>query len=225
MLAVVSQFCVLDVSIHAPTRGATISLSRYLDIAGFQSTHPHGVRLTDALCVAAMILFQSTHPHGVRHCIMPTEIDVYIVSIHAPTRGATTIKIIAMTANMFQSTHPHGVRRYTRYKRDKRKVFQSTHPHGVRRPISLPDSLQPVSFNPRTHTGCDFNAEMTSLCLSEFQSTHPHGVRRLRFGRLRPNERGFNPRTHTGCDRPWRCSLRSARVSIHAPTRGATTKV
>ena len=124
------------VSIHAPTRGATISLSRYLDIAGFQSTHPHGVRLTDALCVAAMILFQSTHPHGVRHCIMPTEIDVYIVSIHAPTRGATMSKTIcdlkidvsihAPTRGAtfgknttycptiwFQSTHPHGVRLYT----------------------------------------------------------------------------------------------------------------
>ena len=178
MLAVVSQFCVLDVSIHAPTRGATISLSRYLDIAGFQSTHPHGVRLTDALCVAAMILFQSTHPHGVRHCIMPTEIDVYIVSIHAPTRGATTIKIIAMTANMFQSTHPHGVR-----------------------PTVALFPAVGACFNPRTHTGCDHQSVTRSAQYNEFQSTHPHGVR------LTGNSAGSAPQY----------------VSIHAPTRGATT--
>ena len=55
-----------------------------------------------------------------------------MVSIHAPTRGATLLSIEQSFPFAFQSTHPHGVRR----------LF-SSHAAG--------DS----GFNPRTHTGCD----------------------------------------------------------------------
>ena len=57
-------------------------------------------------------------------------------------------------------------------------------------------------FNPRTHTGCDSKGRLNVPSLEGFQSTHPHGVRPLMY---------------------WgRSSPRSRRVSIHAPTRGAT---
>ena len=57
-----------------------------------------------------------------------------------------------------------------------------------------------VGFNPRTHTGCDPSRSVS---------------RRYRYS--------FNPRTHTGCDfMCWLSLIRSAVVSIHAPTRGAT---
>ena len=57
------------------------------------------------------------------------------------------------------------------------------------------------SFNPRTHTGCDFIPE--SYC--------------------RKHDSRFNPRTHTGCDLPAANILPMLyAVSIHAPTRGAT---
>ena len=98
------------VSIHAPTWGATIrspcpTLSR-----GFQSTHPRGVRPTPIVPNRVTTGFQSTHPRGVRPLspIMPTGricfnprthvgCDLirmvaamsYVVSIHAPTWGAT----------------------------------------------------------------------------------------------------------------------------------------
>ncbi len=55
------------ISIHAPARGAT-GRSGPLDPSshGFQSTHPHGVRLQhDPQCQDTFV-FQSTHPHGVR---------------------------------------------------------------------------------------------------------------------------------------------------------------
>ena len=59
-------------------------------------------------------------------------------------------------------------------------------------------------------------------CRKEFQSTHPHGVRLLITVASIPIW-CFNPRTHTGCDAV-RCRLKchNERVSIHAPTRGAT---
>ena len=57
----------------------------------------------------------------------------------------------------------------------------------------------------------------------EFQSTHPHGVRPMSLPLL-SRCAGFNPRTHTGCD-PHEAAyiFLSQAVSIHAPTRGATS--
>ena len=147
------QHGLLLVSIHAPTRGATIKLSP---------------------CQHAT-LFQSTHPHGVRRMISVAVVGVGTVSIHAPTRGATQILNNAFNTSRFQSTHPHGVRQRPERNKGTTDKFQSTHPHGVRR-------LQPAvrerlkSFNPRTHTGCDITAASTALA-HKFQSTHPHGVR------------------------------------------------
>ena len=54
----------------------------------FQSTHPHGVRLSLYQLKKVLEEFQSTHPHGVR-----------------PPESAK-----AIISKMFQSTHPHGVR-------------------------------------------------------------------------------------------------------------------
>ena len=81
------------VSIHAPTRGATLRISELLDLK----------------------------PH---------------VSIHAPTRGATS-------KEMIKSAWPFG--------------FQSTHPHGVRLSIATLLAQHHQGFNPRTHTGCDLH--------------------------------------------------------------------
>ena len=56
----------IEVSIHAPAWGATMSKSLFQFKDLFQSTHPHGVRLTDVTKDIKGIEFQSTHPHGVR---------------------------------------------------------------------------------------------------------------------------------------------------------------
>ena len=56
-----------QVSIHAPTRGATLPcLDSSWPLPRFQSTHPHGVRLFSVSSISIPSLFQSTHPHGVR---------------------------------------------------------------------------------------------------------------------------------------------------------------
>ena len=62
------------------------------------------------------------------------ESGVYYVSIHAPTRGATTMWFRFVSGL------------------DK---FQSTHPHGVRPSLYAQKVLSTRGFNPRTHTGCD----------------------------------------------------------------------
>ena len=101
----------------------------------------------------------------------------------------------------------------------------------------------PVNFNPRTHVGCDPALTALITLSAEFQSTHPRGVRQQT---MQHNSKlcYFNPRTHVGCDqeeemaelrrifqsthprgvrRPGGRSLLSYhRISIHAPTWGAT---
>ena len=77
----------------------------------FQSTHPHGVRLsTLGKIFSCTDWFQSTHPHGVRHFYAKIKKEHERVSIHAPTRGATANEKIMAVGIKFQSTHPHGVR-------------------------------------------------------------------------------------------------------------------
>ena len=103
-----------QVSIHAPTRGATrcCSLSLWffrcfnprthtgcdLSVIStrsasilFQSTHPHGVRQETLTPHHCYWVFQSTHPHGVRPSMVNSRERSDCVSIHAPTRGATLL--------------------------------------------------------------------------------------------------------------------------------------
>ena len=125
---------------------------------------------------------------------------------------------------MFQSTHPHGVRLQHANLGAVAGPFQSTHPHGVRLYTEFPPAPY-NSFNPRTHTGCDaWTVHRISLFLS-FQSTHPHGVRHEPI--LRKLIKVMFQSTHPHGVRLLRC-LRfkiETKVSIHAPTRGATNLV
>ena len=99
------------ISIHAPTRGATPLPSSYRQVHRFQSTLPQGerpkswsgsaipVKFQSTLpqgerqCRATTRklhnLFQSTLPQGERHMSLSNRYTILIISIHAPTRGAT----------------------------------------------------------------------------------------------------------------------------------------
>ena len=98
------------------------------------------------------------------------------VSIHAPTRGATLTSGQTIESFKFQSTHPLGVRPANPPLARMAARFQSTHPLGVRRYFRC-FSLRNPCFNPRTHSGCDLPWASTFSEVS-----------------------GFNPRTHSGCD-------------------------
>src|SRR5271157_5926998 len=74
------------VSIHAPARGATRTVT------------PH----------SSASLFQSTRPRGARQALSDLVSTVIGVSIHAPARGATTFFITPEIIFSFQSTRPRG---------------------------------------------------------------------------------------------------------------------
>jgi len=100
------------ISIHAPTWGATVAFQVPSDSsASFQSTHPRGVRQNRCPSIRRLFQFQSTHPRGVR--------------LHSNNSISYCL------------------------------IFQSTHPRGVRRSRSRHPFLRSRYFNPRTHVGCD----------------------------------------------------------------------
>ena len=105
----------------------------------------------------------------------------------------------------------------------KTAKFQSTHPHGVRQHFLRQQQSKCLSFNPRTHTGCDMVISSVRGQQIEFQSTHPHGVRPQMRQRAVFANAVFQS-THPHGVRLAKAAVLSGavRVSIHAPTRGAT---
>ena len=123
----------VDVSIHAPTWGATKLIPSYYEWhLMFQSTHPHGVRLTHRGKTVNVLKFQSTHPHGVRRAGSLTSFACSEVSIHAPTWGATPSKRDCLTKEPVSIHAPTWGATRREPKARRADAFQSTHPHGVR---------------------------------------------------------------------------------------------
>ena len=85
----------------------------YSSVTWFQFTHPRGVRPILDCNGDFVYTFQFTHPRGVRRAILPTHYKTSVVSIHAPTRGATSLRLTSQKESMeFQFTHPRGVRHF-----------------------------------------------------------------------------------------------------------------
>ena len=146
-----------------------------------------------------------------------------MISIHAPTRGATDFIVskiafvqfqstlpqgerrycnqIATCLHGFQSTLPQGERRFKNYKLAATAKFQSTLPQGERRTQrSLISSAQ--LFQSTLPQGERLYAFHDCWNYIEFQSTLPQGERLAEGVRNTP---------YMG-------------ISIHAPTRGATSR-
>ena len=164
-----------EVSIHAPTWGATDLCSRGGNGTGFQSTLPHGERLPSLIRLHCQIVSIHAPTWGATLCgcffksltrvsihaptwgatpLRAVWDSVFIVSIHAPTWGATHLSLTTTGGAVFQSTLPHGERLLFRTAAPPPQTFQSTLPHGE-----------------RLITVC---AQIQS---AKFQSTLPHGER------------------------------------------------
>ena len=187
----------------------------------FQSTHPHGVRLYFLLHTLQTLLVSIHAPTRGATCNGAITGIFRCVSIHAPTRGATLQCACAFRFG-FVSIHAptRGATRFSLSGYVCTRLFQSTHPHGVRLHGSNTFKAS-LCFNPRTHTGCDSVIGVANPQSVGFQSTHPHGVRLCVIIKFTCYY-CFNPRTHTGCDSTKQRPGFAGFVSIHAPTRGAT---
>ena len=121
------------VSIHAPAWGATSIRSPFSSCSLFQSTLPRGERLSTFQYSRIRPLFQSTLPRGERRNTLFIIYFRSLVSIHAPTLGATSAWSLRSYYEWFQSTLPRGERLRFAATFTFLLLFQSTLPRGERR--------------------------------------------------------------------------------------------
>ena len=187
------------VSIHAPTRGATLL--------------PHHCYVSICFNPRAHAGRDST----VRHTHSGNG-----VSIHAPTRGATAMLYgEGKYATRFQSTRPRGARRRVhelagetvtgfnprahagrdlmRRSFCRRMMFQSTRPRGARQNISS-EGVTPKCFNPRAHAGRDIKQFWGGINLRQVSIHAPTRGATYLYIIRRYNIISFNPRAHAGRD-------------------------
>ena len=215
----------IPVSIHAPTRGATLLYNRcFLSFYCFNPRTHTGCDVCNWCCKSSICRVSIHAPTRGATLLKDGGIDVHYVSIHAPTRGATRpayqfnfpfiVSIHAPTrgatrealnrtrANFHVSIH--APTRGATHSKSRFSFSESCFNPRTHTGCDTKDFRKNTceySFNPRTHTGCDFRVLPVSPSVQSFQSTHPHGVRRdlTKFVGV-SRQIGFNPRTHTGCD-------------------------
>ena len=107
----------------------------------FQSTLPRGERQSYDLIPFKDHRFQSTLPRGERRRQLIEKVTIERISIHAPTRGATTNHAFSSGSYLFQSTLPRGERHQHPETLLKKWLFQSTLPRGERQQFSPKSSL------------------------------------------------------------------------------------
>ncbi len=165
-----------------------------------------------------------------------------MISIHAPTRGATSTIRFSATWKKFQSTLPREERRT---RRQTGRPGSNFNPRSHERSDSVGyfPIFRPEHFNPRSHERSDTtivyptDSEAISIHaptrgathttgnnvnLYAFQSTLPREERPMRADRVSKTLLYFNPRSHERSDGYFAKWDLINDISIHAPTRGAT---
>ena len=187
------------ISIHAPTRGATKRC--WIECWCYSNFNPRSHERSDDNFIL------------IYRCIS--------ISIHAPTRGATIYAQILSISKLFQSTLP----------REERLVSSSFvtvsiyfNPRSHERSDSVAQgTLHPhKDFNPRSHERSDCQLLLQAQIQFLFQSTLPREERQGLANRQGNTGGDFNPRSHERSDKNTQNARVSYRISIHAPTRGAT---
>ena len=142
------------VSIHAPTWGATITMSKVI--------------LSSKVSIHA--------PTWGATYFTPDYGDFSNVSIHAPTWGATALSVPKIISLMFQSTHPHGVR-LPACERMRLLFCFNPRTHMGCDILSLRSFYSDLEFQSTHPHGVRLTGSNLTVTIPWFQSTHPHGVR------------------------------------------------
>ena len=144
-----------------------------------------------------------------------------VISIHAPTRGAT-VHIMPPSADFIISIH--APTRGATGKRSYKKEFQHISIHAPTRGATKYSKTTKITFEISIHAPTRGATVKIILWVSTstFQSTLPRGERRGGMTSVVSNQKDFNPRSHEGSDSSRKEVYTLIYISIHAPTRGAT---
>ena len=123
-----------------------------------------------------------------------------LVSIHAPTKGATVLLLVQRQTDTGFNPRSH---------------------EGSDNP-DCPRLSSDTGFNPRSHEGSDDAPEPNSPITNSFNPRSHEGSDSDAVFVI-DGESSFNPRSHEGSDQNKHKRRKCNRVSIHAPTKGATS--
>ena len=189
----------------------------------FQSTRPRGARRGSCRSRTSCRRFNPRAREGRDHDGVGGLLDVAGVSIHAPVRGATS------GHRASPDCHPRFNPR-AREGRDSASALPSFRASSFnpraregRDQAALAASQERSGFNPRAREGRDGGSRPPTAHCKSFQSTRPRGARLpvTADGRLSAKVSIHAPAR--GATRLLRPRHRPRQVSIHAPARGATS--
>ena len=147
------------------------------------------------------------------------------ISVHAPTRGATSNSLSFSIFSVFQSTLPREERLLGLNFKEANSIFQSTLPREERLLQQYLSHFQ-LLFQSTLPREKRRNYATTGDIPTKFQSTLPREERRAKRTCLPKEPSDFNPRSHERSDpQPTPLVCPPTFISIHAPTRGATQGV
>ena len=143
------------------------------------------------------------------------------ISVHAPTRGATSNSLSFSIFSVFQSTLPREERLLGLNFKEANSIFQSTLPREKRLLQQYLSHFQLLfqSTLPREERHNTTGWQGTGEIISIHAPTRGATIR-ITVGLL--ITQNFNPRSHERSDPFPRFSTCRPVISIHAPTRGAT---
>ena len=144
-----------------------------------------------------------------------------LISIHAPTRGATSNPCVKCVHIPYFNPRSH--------ERSDKKAIENSYTTGNFNPRSHERSDEVKAFyceklwdfNPRSHERSDGLVHRRLAFLRNFNPrSHERSDRVEKYSYTIPAN--FNPRSHERSDGRHCCVRKKQKISIHAPTRGAT---
>ena len=193
--------CPLTISIHAPTRGATVSGSMVYPV--LSNFNPRSYKRSDALAPFLLypaFIFQSTLLQEERRGSGSGIIYPPFISIHAPTRGATSLWMLQRNSGSISIHAPtRGATLYLLIF----SFYRNFNPRSYKR-SDLPARYQAPGwdyFNPRSYKRSDSGRLTTQPTHATFQSTLLQEERLPRMWNKADILNYFNPRSYKRSDR------------------------
>ena len=122
----------LVISIHAPTKGATLISKGFFAFCTYFNPRSHeGSDLPDKELMQKLIISIHAPTKGATIFFALLNPST-LISIHAPTKGATSYCVLCCVFFSFQSTLPRRERHYVTYNYLPAGAFQSTLPRRER---------------------------------------------------------------------------------------------
>ena len=213
----------MGISIHAPTRGATITIpNSYTSRRYFNPRSHEGSDSSSDTCIRRRTGYFNPRSHEGSDRSVMYSIGQCGISIHAPTRGATFSFFSQASSQLYFNPRSHEGSDFSIFFSSQIIFPISIHAPTRGATRALEDFLRDCEISIHAPTRGATCPCFLNFYIPQFQSTLPRGERRATANLSTVTRKDFNPRSHEGSDIKALQKWAGVTISIHAPTRGAT---